>query len=136
MQTMTEPFSEGAKREVWETLRKLNDCWTKGDGKDLVRYFHRDMVAITPTDRNRREGREDCVAGWVGFASLAKVLKWKEFDPQIQLYGDTAVVTYYFDMEFEMGGRAIRMGGRDLFVFAKEGNRWWAVADQFSPYPG
>jgi ketosteroid isomerase-like protein len=42
----------------WETLRRLNDAWTKGDGKDLKNFFHKDMVAITPTDRNRR-GRGD-----------------------------------------------------------------------------
>ena len=132
---MTEFFEDSVKREVWETLRALNDCWTKGDGADLVNYFHKDMVAITPTDRNRREGGESCIAGWVGFARTAKVHHWQEIDPQIQLYGNTAVVTYYFDMAFEMGGLMIKMGGRDMFVFVKQNNRWWAVADQFSSYP-
>lgn len=128
-------FQDAVKREVWETLRKLNDCWTKSDGKNLINYFHRDMVAITATDRNRREGRDACVAGWVGFASQVKVLHWEEIDPQIQMYGNTAVVTYYFDMSFEMGGQTITMGGRDMFVFVKENGKWWAVADQFSAYP-
>lgn len=131
----TATFQDDAKRQVWETLRNLNDCWTKGDGKDLVNYFHNDMVAITPTDRNRLEGKDACLAGWVGFASMAKVLSWREIDPQIQLYGNTAVVTYYFDMAFEMGGQTIKMGGRDMLVFVREGGKWWAVADQFSPYP-
>ena len=44
-------------------------------------------------------------------------------------------MTYYFDMAFDMGGQTIKMGGRDMFVFVKEGGRWWAVANQFSPYP-
>ena len=132
---MTIVFQDSTKRDVWETLRKLNDCWTKGNGKDLVNYFHKDMVAITPTDRNRREGRDACVAGWVGFASAAKILHWQEIDPQIQVYSNTAVLTYYFDMSFEMGGQTIKMGGRDMFVFVKEGDKWWAVADQFSAYP-
>jgi hypothetical protein len=132
---MTIAFEDAEKREVWETLRKLNDCWTKGDGKDLVNFFHRNMVAITPTNRSRLEGRDACVASWVGFVSMAKVLHWKELDPQIQIHGDSAVVTYYFDMSFEMGGRTIKMGGRDMFVFVREDGKWWAVADQFSPYP-
>jgi ketosteroid isomerase-like protein len=132
---MTIVFQDSTKRDVWETLRKLNDCWTKGNGKDLVNYFHKDMVAITPTDRNRREGRDACVAGWVGFASAAKILHWQEIDPQIQVYSNTAVLTYYFDMSFEMGGQTIKMGGRDMFVFVKEDDKWWAVADQFSAYP-
>ena len=60
---------------------------------------------------------------------------WKELDPQIQIYGDTAVVTYYFDMSFDIGGKTIVSTGRDMFVFIKEDGRWWAVADQFSSYP-
>jgi hypothetical protein len=45
------------------------------------------------------------------------------------------VVTYYFDMSFNMGGQTINLGGRDMFVFVKEGEKWLAVADQFSAYP-
>jgi uncharacterized protein (TIGR02246 family) len=126
---------QGKEREIWETLRGLNDAWTKGDGKGLTNFFHKNMTAITPTDRNRREGREDCVSGWVGFLSKAKVHRWEEIDHKIQVYGDSAVVTYYFYMSFEMAGQMIEMGGRDMFVFVKEDGRWWAVADQFSPYP-
>lgn len=126
---------QGAELEVWETLRKLNDAWTKGDGKDLNNFFHKDMVVITPMDRKRLEGRENCLAGWIGFLSLAKIHRWEEIDPKIQVYGNSAVVTYYFDMSFESGGQMTEMGGRDMFVFVKEGGRWWAVADQFSPYP-
>lgn len=128
-------FDDPARNEVWAVLRSLNDCWTKGDATNLSSFFHKDMVAITPTDRERREGREACVAGWVGFAQMAKISRWVELNPQIQMYGNTAVVTYYFDMKFDMGGQTIEMGGRDMFVFIKEGSKWWAVADQFSPYP-
>lgn len=132
---MTPSFQTPEESEVWETLRNLNDAWTKGDGKKLVDFFHKDMVAITPTDRNRLEGRENCLTGWLGFLSMATVHHWEEIDPKIQLYANTAVITYYFDMAFETGGQMVKMGGRDLFVFVKENGKWWAVADQFSPYP-
>jgi hypothetical protein len=132
---MTMTPQDETKREVWDTLRKLNDCWTKADGKELVHYFHKYMVAITPTDRLRREGRDACVAGWVAFAKYAKIHHWQEIDPRIQIFGDTAIVTYYFDMSFDMGGQTIQMGGRDMFTFVKEAGKWWAVANQFSPYP-
>jgi len=128
-------FKDRIEQEVWETVRKLNDCWTKSDGKELVHYFHESMVAITPVDRLRREGKQNCIDGWVGFAASTKILYWKEIDPQIHIYGNTAVVTYYFDMAFEMNGKTIKSDGRDMFVFVKENGKWWAVADQFSPYP-
>ncbi len=128
-------FDEPVKQEVWETLRALNDAWTRGNPADLNRYFHENMVAITATDRERLEGRDACVQGWSNFARVATIHHWKELNPRIDVYRDTAVVTYYFDMSFTMGGQTVNMGGRDMFVFVKEKGAWWAVADQFSPYP-
>lgn len=132
---MSIKFDNPVKDEVWMVLRSLNDTWTKGNPDDLRNYFHRDMVAITGTDRERIEGGEACVASWTAFSHASKIHYWKETDPKIQLYGNTAIVTYYFDMSFDMGGQTIEMGGRDMFVFIKEDGKWWAVADQFSTYP-
>ncbi len=132
---MEKIFQDNVKNEIWETLQSLNECWTKGDGANLKNFFHEDMVAITPMDHYRREGKEQCIAGWVGFAESAKILSWKENDPQIQLFNDTAIVTYYYDMSYETDGQTVDTGGRDMFVFVKENDKWMAVADQFSPYP-
>lgn len=128
-------FLDKSKNEVWNTLKNLNNTWTKGNPDDLKKYFHADMVAITPTDKKRREGREACIADWTEFSKAAKIHSWKEMDPKIHIYGDTAVVTYYFEISFERGGQKIDFGGRDMYVFVREANRWWAVADHFSPTP-
>jgi len=132
---MTISFDDPVKQEIWATVRAMNDAWTKGNPDDLGKFFHRDMVAITATDRNRLDGGAACVVGWKGFANAARIHHWTEVDPVIHVYGNSAVVAYYFDMTFEMGGQTIDMGGRDMFFFVKETGRWWAVADQFSPYP-
>jgi len=91
---------ETAKQDLWNTLHELNDAWTKGDGSFLTNYFHKDMVAITPTMLKRLIGRDACVASWMEFAKAAKINYWKELDPQITLFDNTAIVTYYFDMSF------------------------------------
>jgi hypothetical protein len=128
-------FDDPQQQEVWATVRAINDAWTQGHPDDLADYFHRDMVAITASDRLRREGAAACLAGWKGFAEAATIHHWTEQEPLVQVYGQAAVVSYYFDMAFSMGGQRIAMGGRDMFFLVKEDGRWWAVADQFSPYP-
>lgn len=129
-------FDDPLRQEIWQTVRAMNDAWTKGDPDDLANYFHRDMVAITATDRERREGGAACIAGWKGFVQAATIQRWEEIDPLIHVFGEAAVVAYYFDMSFETNGQTIAMGGRDMFFFVRENGRWWAVADQYSPYPG
>ena len=132
---MQEPKIE---EEVWQIVQALNRAWTVDRNADaLADYFHENMVAITPTDRERVEGRNACVAGWKAFVEATKIHCWKEIDPKVQLYGDGkfAVATYYWDMSYDMAGQTINMGGRDMFALVNERGKWWVVADQFSPYP-
>lgn len=126
------------EQEVWECVQAMNRCWTCSRPQELERlndYFHETMVAITPVDCLRLEGRQACIAGWSGFARSVRIHSWVENEPKIMLYNDTAVVTYYFDMAFDMQGQKIQMGGRDMLTLIKENGKWQVVADQFSSYP-
>lgn len=75
-------FNDPVKQEVWKTLRALNDAWTKGNPEGLNNYFHRNMVAITATERERLEGKEACFASWNNFTQAAHIHHWKELDPR------------------------------------------------------
>jgi ketosteroid isomerase-like protein len=125
--------------EAWEFVRRLNRAWTvERDALKLADFFHERMVAITPVDRLRREGQEACVEGWRQFVEMAKIHTWRETEPKVDLFceGRCAVVTYYYEMDVEIGGQRMNLSGRDMFFLVKENDRWWAAADQFSGYPG
>ena len=128
-------FSDPQEQEIWQTVRAMNDAWTRGNPDDLRHYFHPRMLAVTATDRLRRDGADDCIAGWKAFAEAADIHDWREIDPLIRIHGDAAVVSYYYDLDCTIGGGRQRLQGRDLFFFVREGGRWLAVADQFSGYP-
>lgn len=129
------PLTDPVHRDIWATVRAINDAWTRGDPEDLANYFHPDMVAITPSERHRLEGGPACVAAWKAFRSAARIDSWEEHDPAIRVHGDAAVVTYYYRTSFDLGGKTITAAGRDMFFLVRQQGRWWAVADQFSPYP-
>ncbi|EKE10978.1 MAG: hypothetical protein ACD_15C00164G0002 [uncultured bacterium] len=123
------------QEEIWKVIQEMNRKWTVEDkAEELKNYFHPDMVAIVPTSFERIEGGENCVAGWKGFSENAKIHFWRELDPKVQVYGEEkfAIVTYYFEMSFDMGGQTINMKGRDMFSLIKEDEKWLVVADQFS----
>lgn len=126
------------QERIWQVIQEMNRKWTVEDKADeLKNYFHENMVAITPTDSKAIEGRDNCVAGWKNFSQNAKIHFWKELDPSIQVYGEGrfAIVTYYFDMSFDMRGQTINMKGRDMFALVNENGKWLIVADQYSPSP-
>jgi len=126
------------EKEVWASVQAMNRCWTENSGDQLERlkdYFHETMVAVTPVDRLRLEGKEACFAGWSRFAQTTAIHFWKESNPLVRLYGRTAVVTYYYDMAYDFEGQKIATTGRDMMVLVQENGRWQMVADQFSPPP-
>jgi len=124
--------------EVWVFVQALNRVWTvEGAPAKLVDYFAPDMIALTPTDRLRREGQADCVAGWTEFVKAATIQRWVEHNPVVLILaqGNAAVVAYDYTIDFVMGGHALCMHGRDLMTLERRANRWWLVADQFSSTP-
>ncbi|MBU0742352.1 nuclear transport factor 2 family protein [bacterium] len=121
--------------EVWDPVEALNRCWTTGSAADLRDYFHETMVAITPADRMPLLGREACVSAWTEYAETTKIISWQTHNPNIRVYGDTAIVTYSYEMRCERAGMSFRPSGRDMIVLVRDAGRWWVIADQFSPYP-
>lgn len=133
---MNTTFATPCQQEIWSTIRTLNDAWTQGQPDELRHYFHPQMVAITASDRQRRIGAAACIAGWKAFSEMADIRSWHETDPLVQVFGDAAVVSYYYEMSCVLAGQDINFSGRDMFFLIRENNRWWVVADQFSNYPG
>ncbi|MHC4860862.1 MAG: YybH family protein [Planctomycetota bacterium] len=123
------------QREVWRTVEELNQAWTSGPGDEVARFFHPRIVAFTATDRDRLEGADACTAAWQSFAQAASTHRFDALDPRVDIYGTVAVVTYAYDMDCTIGGKEVRLAGRDMLVLVEEDGRWQVIADHFAPYP-
>jgi len=51
---------------------------------------------------------------------MAITKEFKEKDPSIQVYGNTAIAGYTFEMTYEMNGKSFDDVGRDIFVLIRE----------------
>lgn len=117
----------GTDADPWDTVRQINDAWRSGDAADIGHLFHPDAVIVHPGFESRTEGREACVDSYVAFALQARISRLEEFEPQIDVVGDTAVVTYGFEIDYEMEGQAFEDGGTDLFVLTRTNDGWQAI---------
>ena len=88
---------------------------------------HPDIVMVTPGFQQRVEGREAFLAGFVDFAQNAKVHQFSEENQQVDIAGDTAVISTRYQMVYERSGERYRAAGRDLWVFQQQGDAWVAV---------
>lgn len=130
--------SETLTTDILATIRGMNRAWTTGWHEEEFRqHIHEGAVAIVPSVPKRLEGRDAYVAGWRGFALAATIHSWQESDHRVEIFagGRCSVVTYYFTIDFTLGGARQTMQGRDMFFLVKEGRTWLVVADQYSPEP-
>ena len=108
-------------------MRLINQVWLDGQIEDLAPMVHSEVVMAFPDFTGSIQGREDFLAGFRDFRQNASIQEFREHEHHVDVAGDTAVVTFRYDMVYERSGKRYRSTGRDLWVFQKQGRTWIAV---------
>lgn len=108
-------------------MRQINSLWLAGQVDKLEPVVHPEIVMAFPGFTGRMQGREEFLAGFRDFCQSARIIEFDDHDHQIDVAGNTAVVTFRYDMIYERSGERYCSTGRDLWIFQREGNEWIAV---------
>lgn len=109
------------------TMRRINRIWLDGQVEDIAPMVHPEIVMVVPGFTGRIQGREEFLAGFRDFCQNARIHEFRDYDHQVDVAGDTAVITFLYDMVYERHGERYRSTGRDLWVFQNQGSAWIAV---------
>ena len=115
------------REKIHKVMKAINAAWTKGRPEEIAMYFHDDIVIAHPNFSGRGEGKEVCVQSFVDFVSNAEILNYQESEYSIDIWGDTAVVTYSYQFEWEMNQEKHNEKGNNLYVFSRDNEEWRAV---------
>lgn len=121
------PEAASHTHDVWRFIEELNQTWVENRPEELSRFFREDIVIVHPDFEARAVGRDACMESYKEFCARAGVREFREVDPHIDVFDDTAVVTYAFDIAYELEGKLHRETGRDLFVLVREDGKWRAA---------
>lgn len=72
------------------------------------------------------------------FEQIADMIKYVDFqmyNPRVQIYGDTAVLTYNTNVMATFGGQPLNYTGKMTSVYVKQGNTWRVVHGHESMNP-
>jgi hypothetical protein len=117
-----------SKREAAATaMAEINRAWLDGAIEDLAPLVHPEVVMAIPGFSGSVQGREAFLAGFRDFIQNARVEEYREHDLQADVAGETAVVTFRYEMVYERSGVRYRSTGRDLWVFQMQDRAWMAV---------
>jgi ketosteroid isomerase-like protein len=111
--------------ELWNLVRESNRAWTSGSTKELTSLFDENAVVIAPALQGRVEGRDAVVASYVSYNLHNKTRSFEEMEHQVDVFGDTAVVTYRFQVRYEplAGGDVQEETAQEVLVLRKT-DRW------------
>jgi ketosteroid isomerase-like protein len=117
-----------SKRENAATaMRLINRAWLDGRVEDLAAIVHPEVVIALPEFSGTIQGREEFLAGFRDFRQNASIQEFREHDLHVDVAGETAVVTFRYDIFYQRSGQRYRATGRDLWVFQQHGKGWIAV---------
>lgn len=120
---------------VLEALRGITASWRSRRFEDLESYLRPDVIYIAPGFAARLDGRDACIASYRDFLDAATVHEYIESDAVVDLFGDSAVATYRYDIDYSLGGDRYRESGRDVFVFTRVEKGWRAAWRILVPEP-
>jgi SnoaL-like domain len=72
-------------------------------------------------------GREAMVRSYVDYTRAVDTLHFRETDHAVHVAGGTAVVSYGFEVIYELDGKRHDEVGRERLVFTLDDGRWSAV---------
>ena len=124
---MMVPPAGSHEADVWRVVQQVNQAWLHGRTEELRDLLHVAVVIVPPDGSGPVRGLEACIESYRDFAAQAKVLRFEEFSPAVDVFGGTAVVAYDFEIFYELGGTWTTERGHELTVLSRTNARWWVV---------
>ena len=120
-------MDESKHESAAAAMRQINQAWLRAGSKTLRRWCIRKLSWSFPISPGRFRAGREFLAGFRDFCQNATIQEFHEHDQQVDVVGDTAVITFRYGMVYERSGERYRATGRDLWVFRQQDGVWIAV---------
>jgi hypothetical protein len=110
--------------DVQKAAEAYDHCWLEGRPEDLRQFLHANVVFAGPQFERLASGVDACVRTYHDFLTQAKIHGFTPSDYIIDLAGDSAVMTYRWTIDYEIGGARHQDSGQDLLVWLHRAGRW------------
>lgn len=117
------------EREILRLERQQVADFNRRDLKALLEQFEPGFVGFSSTRHKRIAGRAALKRTFEHYLDQSPRVRYRIAEPRVQLFGETAVVSFYWVVELS---RRHRVEGRGSHVFIRHGNQWRIAHEHFS----
>ena len=109
---------------VWEIVERFNEAFEANDAELFFSFVDDEISVLTPNSPYRVEGiiddREEIEFGLI--QGYGTVELWQAFQPDVRVFGDGAVATFYVRAFFTLQSEMTYYKLTNVLV--REGDRW------------
>ena len=133
-----EPESrEEITRAVIAREKASAEAWQRKDKAFFADYMAADSTYFGPMSPYlETDPKENFLPKFEQFAERFKMVDWQMYNPRVQTYGDTAVLTYNVGATVDLAGRPMQYTGKVSQVYVRQGGVWRVVHGHESINPG
>ena len=113
------------ERAAWEAIKNKQP-------PALADYFTEDASIFMDSSAYRMSGKTNLLGGLTAYIENTETRSYQMLEPQVQLLGDTALLTYYFTHTGTSSGKDFSTAGKISVVFVKQGGAWRALHEHLS----
>jgi ketosteroid isomerase-like protein len=130
------PLSASALKEEGQTVIKTERAaWEAVKNKDLnalADYFAENASMFSEGQAYRTSGRAELLRGLENWLSQGELRSYQMLDPQVEVVGETALLTYYFTESGVRAGKDYTRAGKASLVLVKQDGRWRVLHEHVS----
>jgi len=129
------PSGAALQAEAQVILQIVRNAWEAMKSKQaatLTDYFADDASVFDESQAYRLRGKADIMRQVEAWLQMTELRSYQMLDPQVQVFGDTALLTYYFSELGVSGGKEFSTAGKVSTVFVKQGGVWRAMHEHVS----
>ena len=114
------------QQEVFNVVLELNRAWVARERAGIDERVTDDIVEVSEYSPYRLEGREEYMRGIDAYiAGPFRVHSHIERGPLVKLFGDVALVTFYFDHEIQSADSPrLARTGKETHMLRRKSGQW------------
>ncbi len=121
-----------ALQEILGVEKAMVREFNAGDMQSLLAHFHPRLIGFSSTQQERVSGLGAMKRTFNYYHQASSHMKYQIAEPKVQLFGDTAIATFYWTVELGKGHPRHLIKGRGSHVLTHQDGKWLIVHEHFS----
>ena len=118
--------------EIIDLEEKQVAAFNSGNIDEILNFFYPDIVGFSSTKHERISGLQAMRETFEYYLHEAEKIEYSISEPTVQVFGETAILTYYWLVTLINGSKKQDVKGRGSHVYTRVDGGWNIVHEHFS----